>query len=129
MSVFGKARYIKATAKANDFSLHDPLPFFRREFTVCKKEVSTAQLLIQAPCFCEVYINGNPVTEDKFISPISDFTRILWYNTYDVTALLEDGRNTVGVILGNGFFNESFQSVWKFHLAAWRDAPQFLLNL
>ena len=129
MNVFGKARYIKATHKAQDFSLCDPLPFFRREFTVDKGKLQSAQLLIQAPGFCEVYINGKGVTEDKFISAISEYTKILWYQTYDVTALLEDGKNTVGVIVGNGFFNESFGTVWKFHLAAWRDAPQFLLSL
>ncbi len=129
MDVFGKAKYIKATKTAKSFSCFDPLPFFRREFTVRKSELRSAQLLIQAPGFCEVYINGNPVTEDKFISPISEFDKILWYNVYDVTHFLADGVNTIGVIAANGLFNESFQSVWKFHLAAWRDAPQFMLAL
>ncbi|MBE6590381.1 MAG: hypothetical protein E7643_09420 [Ruminococcaceae bacterium] len=129
MGTFGKAKYIKATKTAPGFSRFDPLPFFRREFRVDQSEVCSAELWIQAPGFCEVFINGKPVTEDKFISPISDYTKILWYHVYDVAHLLRDGVNTVGVITGNGFFNESFQSAWKFHLAAWRDAPQFMLAL
>ncbi len=128
MHRFGNAKYIKATKTAPDFSRFDPLPFFRREFTV-DQELCSAQLLIQAPGFCEVFINGMPVTEDKFISPISDFTKILWYQVYDVAHLLKNGTNIIGVIAANGFFNESFQSAWKFHLAAWRDAPQFMLAL
>jgi len=128
MSLFGNAKYIKATKTAPSFSRFDPLPFFRREFTV-NQELCSAQLLIQAPGFCEVFINGSPITEDKFISPISDFTKILWYHVYDVTPFLKKGINTLGVIAANGFFNESFQSAWKFHLAAWRDAPQFMLAL
>lgn len=129
MSVFDNAKYIKADAAARSFSQHDPLPFFRREFTVCKKSVNEAELFIQAPGFAEVFINGAPITLDKFISPISDYSRILWYNRYDVGELLCDGVNTIAVIAGNGFFNESFTTGWKFHLAKWRDAPQFILSL
>ena len=129
MSVFENAKYIKAEDSARSFSLHDPIPFFRREFTVKKSDVRSAELLLQAPGFAEVYVNGKPITDDKFISPISDFTKILWYNSYKVEDLLEDGVNTISVIASNGYFNESFRTAWKFHLAKWRDAPQFILTL
>lgn len=129
MNVFGNAKYIKAQSQANSFSLHDPLPFFRREFTVNKNGINNAQLFVQAPGFAEFFINGKPVTEDKFISPVSNYSKILWYNTYDVTQLLQNGINTVGVIASNGFFNESFQTAWNYNSAEWRDAPQFLLCL
>ena len=129
MSVFGNARYIKSEEGYGKFTRFDPLPYFRREFSVDKSKVATAELLLQAPAFAEVYINGIPITKDKFISPISDYTKILWYNSYDVSQLLLDGVNTVGVIVGNGFFNETFKTGWKFHLAPWRDAPQFILSL
>ena len=129
MNVFDNAKYIKARISAESFSFHDPIPFFRREFTVKREDVENARLFIQAPGFAEVYINGKSVTDEIFFSPISDFEKILWYNSFDVTDLLDDGINTLGVIVGNGFFNESFFTGWKFNLAKWRDAPQFMLCL
>ncbi len=125
---FDSAVYIKAQQEPSAFSLYDPLPLFRKEFTLSKK-ARRARLFLQAPSFARVYLNGRSITEDQFISPISDYRRILWYNVYDVTALLRVGVNVLGVIAGNGFFNESFESGWHYPTAAWRDAPQFLLRL
>ena len=129
MSIFGNARYIKAEKGARPFSLYDPIPFFRREFNVSLSDVKDAKVYVQSPGFAEYFINGKAVTEDKFISPLSDYKKLLWYNVYDVTDLLSDGINTVCVIASNGFFNETFKTVWDFQLAEWRDAPQFILSL
>ena len=129
MSIFGNAKYIKAAEKASDFSLCDPIPFFRREFKVDLSSVGKAEIYVQSPGFAEFFINGEPITADKFISPLSDYSRILWYHVYDVTALFREGKNTLGVIASNGYFNESFKTAWNFQLAAWRDAPQFIACL
>jgi len=43
--------------------------------------------------------------------------------------LLKKGKNAVCAILGNGFFNEPFDTAWSHNKAYWRDAPQFLLCL
>lgn len=125
---FGSACYIKAQPSPSPFSLCDPSPLFRREIEI-DEEIRKATLLVQSPCFAEYYINATPVTADRFLSPVSDYRKILWYNVYDVTALLRRGVNVLGVITGNGFFNEPFQSAWHFPEAPWRDAPQFLLAL
>ena len=125
---FGTARYIKAQQAPSPFSLYDPSPLFRREFSI-DGEIREATLVVQSPCFAEYYINASSVTPDRFISPTSDYRHILWYNVYDVTALLREGKNVLGVITGNGFFNEPFESGWHFPTAAWRDAPQFMLAL
>ena len=127
-SPFEGAVYIKAQRKPSPYSLYDPLPMFRREI-LCENEIREAEILIQSPGFARVYINGNDITKDLFISPVSDYRRILWYNRYDVKPFLRKGKNTVAVLLGNGFFNESFDSGWHYQTAEWRDAPQFLLCL
>lgn len=126
--IFGNAEYIKATEKAPSFSYTDPLPFFRKEIHL-EKPFEKAELTVQAPGFAKFYINEKDITEDIFISATSDYDKILWYKTYDVTSLLQKGCNTLGVIAGNGFFNESFATGWDFDIAPWRDAPQFLLCL
>lgn len=125
---FGTASYIKAQKSPSPFSLYDPSPLFRREFEI-NEEIREAKLFVQSPSFAEYYINAISVTADRFISPISDYRKILWYNVYDVAHLLRKGKNVLGVITGNGFFNEPFESGWHFPTAEWRDAPQFLLRL
>lgn len=127
-SPFGSASYIKAQETPSDFSLYDPSPLFRREFEI-GEEIREAKLYVQSPSFAEYYLNATAVTEDRFISPVSDYRKILWYNVYDVSHLLHKGTNVLGVITGNGFFNEPFESGWHFPTAAWRDAPQFQLSL
>ena len=126
--IFASASYIKCDEVPGDFSFYDPLPFFRREI-VLDEPIRSAKIFVQSPGFAKYYINGNPITKDIFISPTSDYTKILWYNVYDVTALLKEGKNVLGVICGNGFFNEPFDTAWDYNHAYWRDAPQFLLSL
>jgi alpha-L-rhamnosidase len=126
--IFGNAEYIKATESAPSFSYTDPLPLFRKEVCI-ENSFTKAEICVQAPGFAKIYINGKNITEDIFISATSDYDKILWYNTYDVTALLQKGVNALCVIAGNGFFNESFGTGWDFDIAPWRDAPQFLLCL
>lgn len=126
--MFENAKFVKARTTAADFSLYDPAPLFRKEFTI-EETIKKAQISVQAPGFGVFYINGKPITDDLFISPISDYRKILWYNTYDVTSLLRKGKNTICAIAGNGFFNESFESAWHFQRAPWRDEPQILVSL
>ena len=124
---FGNAKYIKAEESAAEFSLYDPAPIFRKEFVPDK--LGKAEIFVQSPGFAKFYINGHDITEDLFISALSDYDKILWYNAYDVTHLLNEGKNVISVIAGNGFFNESFKSAWFYPDAPWRDAPQFCLRL
>ena len=50
------------------------------------------------------YINGKNVCDEVLTTPISKYDSRLYYNTYDVTNLLTDGTNTIGCILGNGWY-------------------------
>ena len=127
-AIFGGAQYIMATKEAPEYAALDPLPLFRREFTV-EEGFREAKIALQAPSFGKFYINGRPVTEDVFSSATSDYDKILWYDVYDVTPLLKPGKNALFALLGNGFFNESFPTAWNYDTAPWRDAPQFLLWL
>lgn len=127
-AVFDNAKYIKAREHAAAYSLYDPAPLFRKEINI-EGNIGRARIFVQAPGFAEFYINGRSVTEDRFISPISDYRKIRWYNIYDVTTLLRKGKNALCVIAGNGFFNESFESAWHFQRAPWRDEPQILVRL
>ena len=128
ISVFDGAKFIKAEERPADFSLFCPAPIFRKEIEISEK-IEQAEISVQSPGFAEFYINGKKITEDIFISAISDYSKILWYNTYDVTKFLKCGKNVISVIAGNGFFNETLETPWEYDKAPWRDAPQFILKM
>ena len=55
--------------------------------------------------FYEFSLNGKKVGDSEFAPLWSDYDKSVYYNTYDVTELLQNGENAVGVLLGNGFYN------------------------
>ncbi len=57
------------------------------------------------------------------------FDKRTLYATYDVTTLLQSGKNALGVMLGNGWYNHQSTAVWDFHNAAWRNRPAFCMDL
>ncbi len=64
--------------------------------------VSRATLYIAGLGSSEAYLNGKLVAEDIFAPVPSVYTDRVYYETYDVTSLVQSGENTLGVILGNG---------------------------
>ena len=106
----------------------DPAPVFRRRFHV-KPALKKAVLAVCGLGYGYYYINGNPASADLFTAPVSDYTKTLWYNAYDVTDMLKSGENLIAAILGNGFYNEALTSVWGHSNAHWRGAPKLLLEL
>ena len=126
--IFNGAFYVKAQREPSEYSLFDPLPLFRKKFCV-DGDVECGEIFVQSPGFARCFINGVEITDDRFISAISDYRKILWYNKYDVTHLLKKGENVIAAVAGNGFFNESFKSAWDFDQAEWRDPPQIMVSL
>ncbi len=127
-NIFGRAKFISSSFYDKAYSLYDPLPVFRREFTL-NCEVNKAKIILQSPGFARCFINGKPITDDLFISAVSNYDKILWYNEYEVSSLLTKGKNTISVIASNGFYNEPFRSAWDYEQSTWRGAPKFIMSL
>lgn len=103
-------------------------PYFRKEF-ILKKNVKSARAYIVAAGLYELSLNGSKVG-DHFLDPaFTDYGKRLLYVTYDVTHLLHEEENAVGVILGNGWYNHQPVAEWNFHKAPWRNRPSFCLNI
>lgn len=103
-------------------------PYFRKEF-ILKKNVKSARAYIVAAGLYELSLNGSKVG-DHFLDPaFTDYGKRLLYVTYDVTQLLHEGENALGVILGNGWYNHQPVAEWNFHKAPWRNRPSFCLNI
>ena len=79
-----------------------PARYLRREFRVQGK-VSRALLYISGMGYTTSYINGRRVSDDVFGTVLSNWDKTVYYNTYDVTPLVQRGDNALGVELGNGY--------------------------
>jgi len=80
------------------------VPEFRKEFTVNNK-IKSATLSISGLGHYEASINGQKVGQ-SFLSPgWTAYDKVCLYNSYDVTLQLRQGKNAIGVIVGNGFYN------------------------
>ncbi len=80
-----------------------PSPMFRKQFTADKK-IRSAAIFITAHGLYEAQINGNRVGEDYFTPGWTSYNKRLQYQEYDVTGLVKQGSNAIGVTLGDGWY-------------------------
>ncbi len=123
-----KKIFIKNRMVQKDFDdkFFSPAVRFRRTFYIDK--VEKALLSVCGLGYGYYYINGKKVSEDLLTAPVSDYDKTLWYNVYDVTHLLQAGKNVLCAHLGNGFYNENFDTPWKHNEAHWRDTPKLCVE-
>ncbi|RFS14402.1 alpha-L-rhamnosidase [Emticicia sp. C21] len=105
-----------------------PAPYFRKSFST-EKTIKSARAYIAAAGLYELYINGQKIGNHRLDPMYTRFDRRTLYITYDVTANLQSGKNAIGVLLGNGWYNHQSTAVWYFHEAPWRNRPTFCLDL
>lgn len=84
-------------------STHRPI-YFRKDFAV-DKEVLSARLYITALGVYEAELNGQRVGDHVLAPGWQAYTFRHEYNTYDVTDLLSEGQNTIGVTVGEGWYS------------------------
>ena len=106
-------------------------PLFRKAFNLNRK-VQKAKAYVTAGGYFELYVNGQRVGEDQLVPNFTNYTirdgidkggiaienrftayRVL-YLSYDVTHLLQSGRNAVGAMLGDGFYRSTSYHVGAF---------------
>jgi alpha-L-rhamnosidase len=105
-----------------------PAPIFRREFSAVK-HIHSARAYVAAGGLFELYLNGERVGNHRLDPMYTRFDRRTLYVTHDVTNLLKEGKNAIGVMLGNGWYNHQSTAVWYFDQAPWRARPRFCLDL
>jgi alpha-L-rhamnosidase len=100
MEPWGKLQY-------STLSLPPP-PYLRKSFNVTKK-LNRATLYATALGNCDLYVNGARVSDDRFTPGWTDYTKRVYFRTYDVTKLVRTGdnatRNVLGAILSDGWYS------------------------
>ncbi|MDR1171425.1 MAG: glycoside hydrolase family 78 protein [Bacteroidales bacterium] len=84
---------------------HTSAPMLRKTVNL-DKPVKSARLYVTARGAYEFYINSARVGNDYFNPGWTDYRYRIMYNSYDVTAMLRQGSNGLGAMLGSGWFSD-----------------------
>ena len=117
-----EAAYIRKTFVANDFT--------------------EAKINICGLGFFQLYINKGRVSEHvlvpawtdyedrgkrRLLYPLDDtFTHRIYYLSYDITSHLVEGKNGIGVLLGNGWYHQNQRNVEG---DLWYDKPKLIFSI
>ena len=101
--------YIPDPDRAGTFNGGDEPP--RREAVLLRRDVELESAPVRALArvtalgFVDFKINGTKAGDLEMAPNLSDHSRRTYYDTFDVTDLLQAGDNTLAAYLGNGFFS------------------------
>lgn len=117
-------KWIARTTDTNS----NPAPFLRHAFEI-NQRIKHATVFICGLGYYELHINGKKIGDHLLDPGYTRYDKRDLYVTYDVTDDLQRGKNAVGAILGNGWYNVHTRAVWEFDRAPWRAAPKLLMEL
>lgn len=94
-----------------DYHADSALPVFRKSFSPDKlDDIKFARLHISAPGYYEAYLNGDKIGENVLDPGQTNYEDYAYYTSYDIAPDDLRKRNVLGVMLGNGWYNQNM--VW-----------------
>lgn len=103
--------FVCAGEQFSTYQKNVPAPLFRKEFNL--QEKTEATLTIGATGFYELYLNGERITKG-YLSPfVANPDHTVFFDRYDLSDKLCMGKNTIDVLLGNGFSNPIGGEIWQ----------------
>lgn len=94
---------VKIEAGERDFHEFRPVQYVRIPVQV-NKAVKKARIYATAHGLYRLEINGIRPDDREFAPENTAYDKLMYYQTYDITALLQQGNNVVGVMLGDGWW-------------------------
>lgn len=94
-----------------DFYKPDRAPRFRKKFKL-SGPMRQARLYITGLGYYQVHINGLTVGRQRLDPLWTDYRDHVYYSVFDVSGLMQPGDNTIGVELGNGWYNPLPLRMW-----------------
>lgn len=79
-------------------------PFYARKEIVIEKKVKKAAAKVCGLGQFNFYINGKKAGDHELDPAWTDYRKLILYVTFDVTDLLQIGRNVIGAEVGNGWY-------------------------
>lgn len=84
-------------------------PIFRKQFFLNKK-IKSAVVYVSGLGYYELYLNGKKVGDHVLDPGQTNYDDYALYVSYDISQSLRKGENAVGVMLGDGWYNQD--KVW-----------------
>ncbi|MFW9995621.1 MAG: family 78 glycoside hydrolase catalytic domain, partial [Candidatus Odinarchaeota archaeon] len=107
-----KARWIDPEGDI-DTEKSQPAPFLRKEFHI-SGSIESVRLYITAHGMYEASINGTRIGDAYFTPGRTSYDKQrLLYQIYDITTIIHEGNNVLGMILGDGWYRGSVGSTSK----------------
>ena len=76
--------------------------YLRKDFAL-RDEISEARLYVSGMGVYNAYLNGQEIAPEELLKPtLSWYSKRVYFNTYDVTEMLQQGDNAIGIILEGG---------------------------
>ncbi|MDR1722308.1 MAG: glycoside hydrolase family 78 protein [Tannerella sp.] len=97
--------------------------YFRKEFETRDKQLVRATVYVSGLGVYNLFVNGVRAGDIRFAPAVSEYTKTVYYNTYDVTADVRQGNNAIAIALGNGIYYTIRD--WVHHFGF----PKFILQL
>ncbi|MDT0547525.1 family 78 glycoside hydrolase catalytic domain [Streptomyces lonegramiae] len=130
-------------AKNAVLPIANPAPLLRRAFTLPRgRRIARARLHLSAAGNVTFTVNGEPITVDgkraardranvpRLLTDQSTYDRTVLYDTFDVTGLLDAGReNVVAAELGRGWYGVTTPQEWYWQLAPYAGQPRMRAKL
>lgn len=107
----------------------EPAPMFRKTFSAGSKKIKEARLYIAAAGYYEAFMNNKRVGDNYLDPGYTHFNKRILYVTHNITKLITAQKNSIAIVLGNGWYNEQSIAVWNFHQANWRNRPGMLAEI
>ncbi|MGE5610592.1 MAG: family 78 glycoside hydrolase catalytic domain [Bacillota bacterium] len=103
-----------------------PAPYLRKDFAVAQG-IKRATVYVTALGAYELHLNGKRVGKDVLTPGWTEFRKRVHYQTYDVTAQVASGANTLAAILGDGWYASDLAHLAKRNVYGGR--PRLLVQL
>ena len=118
----------KEEAEMADTIVHLGQSLLMRNEVQLPKQIKSAKAYISGLGFYEFYINGKRVG-DRVLAPAkTPYHKHILYDTYDVTSLLQQGENALGIHLGNGWYNP-YKPWWQQYRMQWFGSKKAMLQV
>ncbi len=115
---------VQINAKGDSTNANPRSLLLRKELDVTKKIIK-ATAHVTGLGYYEFFINGQ-IVGDFVLSPAKTlYTKSILYDTFDVTKFLQKDKNTLGIMLGNGWFNP-IKKWWSWHMQWFGDKRAYL---
>ncbi len=85
-------------------------PYYRQSFHL-DDVPERAPVYLASLGYFELFINGEKVGKEVLAPAVSNFSERTYYQTYDVARYLKEGKNSIGIWMGTGWYSPGLPGV------------------